>query len=270
VSAQRRPVVTLLTDYGVLDVFVGVCHGVIAKICPQARVIDITHGVSRQDVRGGAQLLAQSLPFLPVGVHVAVVDPTVGGNRRAVALELVDGRVLIGPDNGLLWPAAEVGGGVQRAAEISCSPWRLQPVSPTFHGRDIFVPVAAHIAAGDPFRQAGEPLDPALLVRLEPARSRVEGGTLVATVSHADRFGNVQLAASAAQLELELGERARVLLPAGETVSARLVRTFSEVSEGEALLFEDSARQLALALNGGSFAGHHAVHAGDELRISRD
>src|ERR1700754_2194273 len=101
------PLITLLTDYGLVDEFVGVLHGVIATICPEAKVIDLTHGVPRHDVRSGAGALAQAMPYTPVGVHVAVVDPTVGGDRRGVALRTREGRILIGPDNGLLWPASE-------------------------------------------------------------------------------------------------------------------------------------------------------------------
>jgi hypothetical protein len=161
------PVITFLSDYGLHDDFVGVCHGVIAMICPQARVIDITHGLPRQDVRAGAISLAGALPYTPQGVHLAVVDPDVGAQRRAVALRLADERVLVGPDNGLLWLAAEQSEGVVEAVDIARSPYRLEPVSATFHGRDIFAPVAARLAAGAPLAESGDPLDPTELVRLE-------------------------------------------------------------------------------------------------------
>src|SRR5438270_6807937 len=152
------PVIIFLSDYGLADEFVGICHGVIATICPEARVIDLTHGVERHDVRAGALILRGALPFVPAGVHLAVVDPDVGAKRRAVALRLADGRQLVGPDNGLLWLAAEAGGGVVEAADIARSPLRLEPVSATFHGRDIFAPVAAHLAAGASLTQAGDPV----------------------------------------------------------------------------------------------------------------
>lgn len=267
----RYPVVTLLTDYGVADEFAGVLHGVIATICPDARVIDLTHGVSRHDIRGGAAILAQSLPYLPVGVHMAVVDPTVGGDRRSVALELADDRLLIGPDNGLLWPAAEVGGGVVRAVEISHSAWRLQPVSATFHGRDIFAPVTARLAAGEPIEAAGEALDPALLLRLEAPRAWVEAGTMVASVTTSDRFGNVQLGAVAtdiAPLGAELGDELCVRLPSGQQHPARYVRSFSDVEQGELILFEDSAQRLALGCNRGSAMVRLGLRTGDQLRVS--
>src|ERR671915_2536066 len=138
-----RPI-TFLSDYGLADEFVGVVHGVIARLCPEARVIDVGHGVSRQDVRAGAAMLARALPYVPAGVHLAVVDPEVGARRRALALRTVDeDRLLVGPDNGLLMPAAEHFGGVAQAVEISPSPWRLDPVSAAFHRRDVVAPVAA-------------------------------------------------------------------------------------------------------------------------------
>jgi S-adenosyl-L-methionine hydrolase (adenosine-forming) len=264
-------VITLLTDYGVTDEFAGVMHGVIALICPDARVINLTHGIVRHDIRGGAAILAQSLPYMPIGVHLAVVDPTVGGDRRAVALQLADGRLLVGPDNGLLWPAAELGGGVEQAVELSRSPWRLEPVSATFHGRDIFAPVAARLAGGESLAAAGEPLDPALLIRLEAPRAWTEGGALVATVNNADRFGNLQLAADRADLgatAAEFGQRLLIRLPSGGSRAATYARTFSDVPEGELILFEDSAARLALGFNRGSAAASLGLRPGDELRIS--
>jgi hypothetical protein len=245
---------------------------VIAKICPEARVIDLTHGIRRHDIRSGAGILQQSLSFMPVGVHVAVVDPTVGGDRAAVALRTADGRILVGPDNGVLWLACEESGGVQEAVEISNSPWRLTPVSATFHGRDLFAPVAARLAAGGSLQDAGEPLDPARLVRLQMPRPWIEAGALVTQVSNGDRFGNAQLTArrdDAAVLELELGDAVQVGIPTGENYTARFARTFSDVPEGELILFEDSAHRLALGFNHGSATGRLALRIGDEVRISR-
>lgn len=149
------PVITFLSDYGLLDEFVGICHAVIARRCPPARVIDLTHAIPRHDVRAGAVVLAAAVPFLPPGVHLAVVDPGVGAEgahgRRAVALRTADGdRLLVGPDNGLLMPAAARLAGVSEAVDIGASPERLEPVSRTFHGRDIFAPVAAALAGGAP------------------------------------------------------------------------------------------------------------------------
>lgn len=270
-DASGRPVITLLTDYGITDEFVGVLHGVIARICPAAQVIDLSHGVVPHDIRGGATVLAQALPYMPVGVHVAIVDPTVGGERRSVALRLRDGRVLVGPDNGLLWLAIEAGGGVERAVEISQSRWRLEPVSATFHGRDIFAPVAARLAADEAFEQAGEQLDPARLERLETPRAWTEGGALVAAVGGGDRFGNVQLCADPEDLSglgARLGDLVGIRLESGELHVGTYARTFSDVDDGELILFQDSARKLALGFNRGSAMARLGLRSGDRLRIS--
>jgi S-adenosyl-L-methionine hydrolase (adenosine-forming) len=186
-------IITLLTDYGRDDDFVGVCHGVIRRIHPEATIVDITHGLPRYAVRQGALVLRNTLPFMPVGVHVAVVDPQVGTERRGLALETADGRILVGPDNGLLSLAWERCGGIELAVDITRSPHRLEPVSATFHGRDIFVPVAAHLASGAELADAGDPLDPSALAVVELPAPRNEDDALVAHALVIDRFGNVGL-----------------------------------------------------------------------------
>src|SRR6478672_6554231 len=193
---QSAPaVITFLSDYGLLDEFVGVCHGVIARRAPTARVIDLTHAIPRHDVRAGATVLAAAVPFLPAGVHLAVVDPGVGASgtqaRRAVALRAVaEDRLLVGPDNGLLIPAAERLGGVSEAADVSVSPERLEPVSRTFHGRDIFAPVAAALAIGAPLGDVGELLPLEELRGMALPSARIADGALAAHVLRADGFGN--------------------------------------------------------------------------------
>src|SRR3954462_7890673 len=188
------PLVTFLSDYGHLDEFVGVCHGVIARLAPDVRVIDVTHGIPRHDVRAGALVLRDALPYMPPGVHLAVVDPEVGGRRRAGALACAEEeRILVGPDNGLLTLAAERFGGVIEAIDIGRSPHRLEPVSATFHGRDLFAPVAARLAAGDPLGGRGDPIAPAELVPLELRRARGEGSEVIAHALANDRYGNVIL-----------------------------------------------------------------------------
>ena len=264
------PVVTLLTDYGLDDEFVGVCHGVIARICPSARIIDVSHGIAPQDVRGGALALAAALPFLPIGVHVAVVDPGVGTERRAVALALADGRVLVGPDNGVLSLAVRVGGGARVAVEISSSPLRLEPVSATFHGRDIFAPVAVHLAAGAPLADAGVPLDPSALVALEPPAATVVPGGLIAAALRADRFGNIQLTATHEDVEaagMRLGSSVAVRLASGQTHRARFVRAFAQAAPGELIVYEDANRRLAVAVSHGSAAELLGLAGGEQLTI---
>jgi S-adenosylmethionine hydrolase len=265
-----RPVITFLSDYGLQDDFVGICHGVMARLCPEARIIDLSHGIRRHDALGGAVTLAGALPYLPVGVHLAVVDPDVGAERRAVALRVADQRVLVGPDNGVLSLAAEQAGGVLEAVDIARSQFRLEPVSATFHGRDIFAPVAAHLAGGASLAQAGEPLDPDELVVLELPRPAVQDGTLLAHVIYVDRFGNAALDAGHDDLAgagLKLGREVEVQTPAGARANAQYARTFADVSDGGLLVYEDAYRRLALAVSHGDAAARLAVGVGDELRI---
>ena len=184
---------SFLSDYGRTDEFVGVCHGIVQRIAPGAVVVDLTHEIPRHDVRTGALSLQNAIPYLPRGVHIAVVDPGVGGARRAVALRARDGNLFVGPDNGLLWPAVDACGGVVEAADIAQSPHRLEPVSATFHGRDLFAPVGAHLALGATLEQTGRSLDPGTLEHLELPRSEVSEGRIRTRVVAVDTFGNLQL-----------------------------------------------------------------------------
>lgn len=272
IGAVPDPVISFLSDYGLTDEFVGVCHGVIAQGCPQARVIDVAHGVPAHDVRAGALILARALPHLPVGVHLAVVDPGVGGPRRGVAVATADGRTLVGPDNGLLEPAAAVAGGATAAVDLAGSPLVRAPVSATFHGRDVFAPVAAGLAAGASLQQVGEPIDPAALVALALPRAHAEDGALLAHVVYVDRFGNLQLNASPAELVgLGLGWTPGASLAVEASagpVAVRYARTFADVPDAELVLHEDAAGMLALAVNRGSAARRLGVGVDAQLRIA--
>jgi S-adenosylmethionine hydrolase len=260
-------VLTFLSDYGLDDDFVGVCHGVIAGLAPDVRVIDVTHGIARHDVRSGALVLRRALPFMPAGVHLAVVDPEVGAPRRAVALRCAsEQRLLVGPDNGLLMPAAERFGGVAEAVDIGRSALRLEPLSASFHGRDVFAPVAAALAAGAALAQVGSALDPAGLVALELPRARSTGDGLLAHALQADRYGNVSLDAEHAQLAgsgLCLGRRVTV-----NGRPALYARTFADVPAGGLLLYEDGYRTLALAINRGSALEELGLALDDEVLIA--
>ncbi len=264
------PVITFLSDYGLTDDFVGVCHGVIASLCPGARIIDLTHGVERHDVRAGALILEGAIPYLPVGVHLAVIDPDVGAERRAVALRLADDRMMVGPDNGLLSLAAERAGGVVEAVDIARSEFRLEPVSATFHGRDIFAPVAARLAEGLALAQVGEPSDPDQLLRLLLPRPQLEDGALIAHAIYIDRFGNVQLNAGhdeLAELGMKLGRRVGVEAASGASYVAHYVRTFADLEPGQVMVYEDAYRRLAVAVSHGSAADRLRLEIDDELRI---
>jgi S-adenosylmethionine hydrolase len=276
-NARRatQPIITFLSDYGLQDEFVGVCHGVIARRCPQARVIDLTHGIPAQDVRAGALALAAALPFVPAGVHLAVVDPGVGATdaehaRRAIALRTAAGeRLLVGPDNGLLMLAADRFGGVAQGVDISDSPERLPVLSSTFHGRDLFAPVAAALAAGEPLAGVGTELDVAQLRRLALPEASIRDRSLRAHVLHSDRFGNLILDATPQQLA-RLGAReggSVTVEHRGEFHAARRARTFADVGAGELLIYEDAQRMVALALNGGSAARQLGAAHDDELVV---
>lgn len=263
------PVVTLLTDYGRADDFAGVCHGVIQRICPAARVIDITHGIPRHAVRHGAIVLANTVPYMPVGVHVAVVDPQVGTERRSVAVQTADDRVFVGPDNGLLSLAWERCGGAVLAMDVSRSPHRLEPVSATFHGRDVFAPVAARLAAGADLRESGDPIGVEELELLRLPRAVIEDETLVAHVLLIDRFGNMALDVEHDQLAgtgLRLGQPVEIEV-AGERYLATFAQTFADVRPGEVLVYEDSYRTLAVAINRGDAAATMGAATDAEIRL---
>jgi S-adenosylmethionine hydrolase len=262
-------IITLLTDYGHDDDFVGVCHGVIRSICPDAQIVDVTHGIERYDVRRGALVLKNTLPYMPVGVHVAVVDPQVGSERRALALRCRDGRLLVGPDNGLLSLAWERSGGVELAVDVSRSPHRLEPVSATFHGRDVFAPVAARLAQGSDPADAGEPLDPGGLQRVELPRPHSRDGTLVAHALTVDRFGNVGLNLEHEDLTgtgISLGSTVE-LEAGGERYLAAYAVTFTDVKPGELIVYEDAYRMLSVAINRGDAAGTLALVPDAEVRL---
>jgi S-adenosyl-L-methionine hydrolase (adenosine-forming) len=260
-------IVSLLTDYGHDDEFVGVCHAVIRGIAPDVPIVDLTHGIPTYGVRHGALVLRNSLPYVPKGVHVAIVDPQVGTERRGVALRTADGRVLVGPDNGLLSLAWEHCGGVLEAVDISRSPHRLEPVSATFHGRDIFAPVAARLAAGAELAEAGQHVEPDELQVVELPRPEVRDGEVVAHVLLADRFGNVSLDVRHADLAgsgLGLGRGVEVEA-GGERFVATFAQTFADVPSGDVVLYEDAYRSLALAINRGDAAA--AMQLGPDSRV---
>jgi S-adenosyl-L-methionine hydrolase (adenosine-forming) len=231
-------------------------------------VIDITHGIEPQQVLQGALVLANTLPYMPPGVHVAVVDPGVGGDRKAVALR-GDGRLFVGPDNGVLVVAAEKLGGVSEAVEITSEEFLLSPVSRTFHGRDVFAPAAAHLARGIELGELGPSVAVDELRRLDVPRPEVGVSRLRATVLFVDRYGNVQVSATADDLE-RAGIRpgAQVEVDVGvESYFATVATTFADVRRGEILLYEDSYWNVAVAINGGNAAEMLGARPGRDLRI---
>jgi S-adenosylmethionine hydrolase len=261
--------ITFLTDFGLQDDFVGTCHGVIKGIAPEAEIIDVTHGIPPQGVLQGALTLANSLPFMPAGVHLAVVDPGVGGARRALALRDRAGRMHVGPDNGLLIPAAERFGGIADAYELANPAYALESVSRTFHGRDLFAPAAAHLALGVEPAELGPPIALDALARLDLPEPEVGTSRIHCTVLAIDRFGNVQLNLNRSHSDsVGIVPGARVELQVGpERYYAVAARTFADARRGDLILYEDSYRNLSVAINGGSAAAMFGVKPGQDLRI---
>lgn len=263
-----RPV-TFLTDFGYSDEYPGVCRMVIAGRDPQIKVLDITHGVPPGDIRRGALALASAARFSPPAVHLAVVDPGVGSNRRAVALTCGEHH-LVGPDNGLLALAAAVLGGVEAAFDISATPVRVGD-SDTFHGRDVFSPVAAELALGAAPGELGDPVGFSELVQLEMPEPTVTPQRVDAHALYLDQYGNVILNLHSEVLDgtFLAGEdvaawletsRQRMLVPLG--------RTFADVAAGEPLLYTDSTGYLAVAVNRGSAASRFGLGPDNEVRIT--
>jgi S-adenosyl-L-methionine hydrolase (adenosine-forming) len=269
------PLISFLTDFGP-ESAPAVCRGVMWGIAPEARILDLTHTVRKYAIRDGAFLLSRMVGYLPVGVHVAVVDPGVGTVRRAIAIQTARGDALVGPDNGLLRPAAGVLGGIAGAHEITASDLFLRKVSSTFHGRDIFSPVGAHLANGVPIAEVGPAIDESTLVDLALPEATVQDGVLETAVLFIDSFGNARLAgqpadlASAAGGGLTPGRRFRLsggsIGQAGSAVPWQA--TFGEVAAGEALLYEDADYGgLGVSVNQASAAERFGLEIDTPVRI---
>ncbi len=264
--------ITFLTDFGLEDDFVGTCHGVLKRIAPDTQIIDITHGIRPGHVLQAALMLANTLPYMPPGVHLAVVDPGVGSGRRPLALRDAEGRLYVGPDNGLLIPAADCFGGVVEAHELANPEYALDSVSRTFHGRDLFSPAAAHLSLGVALGELGPPVDPEALVRLDLPEPEVGQSRIRATVLGVDRFGNIALNLSREHLDsVAIVPGMRVELAArGNRYYAVAARTFADAPTGELILYEDSYRSVAIAVSRGSAAAVLGVEEGAEIVLQID
>jgi S-adenosylmethionine hydrolase len=275
---RERQVIGFLTDFG-FDGAAAICRGVMLSIARDAQIVDISHTVRKYAIADGAYVLAATLPWLPVGVHVAVVDPGVGTARRPLAVLTKRGDVLIGPDNGLLLPAAERLGGIVEARLIANAAW-MQPIqSATFHGRDIFAPVTAHLAMGAAFADVGPGVELASLVRLALPEPEIENGRLSTGVVYVDSFGNLRLAGGAAELTQALGSvdpGTGLIIDFGgagargqrwERLAWR--RTFGEATAGELLAYEDSSGNVAIAVSNGDASARLGVVTGARIGIRR-
>ncbi|HEY7400596.1 MAG TPA: SAM-dependent chlorinase/fluorinase [Actinomycetota bacterium] len=260
--------VLFLSDLGLRDEFVGVCHSVIERIAPGTTVIDLSHGVAPQDVQLGALILRESVPYSPDhAVFLGVVDPGVGTDRKGVVVETESGRVLVGPDNGLLSLAWEAAGGASRAYEIASDEVVLTPVSNVFHGRDVFAPAAAHVAAGMPPEKMGPELDPASLQAVSLPVPEVLPGEIHCQVLDVDRFGNLRLNVRPADVERAgLAEQGaiKVATTASSTL-ARRVSTYGEVGPGDYAAIEDAWGWVAVIRFEASAAADLVARSGDPV-----
>jgi S-adenosyl-L-methionine hydrolase (adenosine-forming) len=260
--------VSFLSDFGLDDDFVGTCHGVIKRIAPDVEIIDVTHGIAPQAVLPGALILRNTLRYLPAGVHLGVVDPGVGGTRRPLIVRDANGDLFVGPDNGLLVLAAELAG-IESAHEIANPAYALEPVSRTFHGRDLFAPAAAHLALGVEPAELGPPLAPDALVRLDIPKPVVDDGVVDASVLYVDRYGNMQLNMTRDDLDrvgIVPGTRFELEL-AGERYYAVVARTFADARAGDVILYEDSYANMSVAISNGNAAQMLHATAGRPIRI---
>ncbi len=262
-----RPV-CFLSDFGLADDFVGTCKGVMLRVAPGLPIVDLTHEVPGFAVEAGAEILQHATRYMPAdAVYLAIVDPGVGTKRRKIALATEDGALLVGPDNGLLVPAAESLGGVSGAVALTEESYHLKPVSNTFHGRDVFAPVAAHLAAGVELSDLGEPLAPPSLVRLDPPDALSDTGEgFVTRIISIDRFGNARLSVAQEGSGLEYGDDLKVDIGDGR-MSVRYVETFGSAKAGELVLVPDSHWRLSLAINKGNAAQALALAVGGKVRL---
>jgi len=280
----RFDTISFLSDYGLQDEFVGVVKAVIRSLAPHTTVLDITHSLPPHDVRAGALTLARSIQYLPAGVVLAVVDPGVGSDRRAVAIEVGgeeggpdgagpdgagpggDRAILLGPDNGLLASAVALAGGARRAVSLTNTDYHLDAPGPTFAGRDIFAPAAAHLANGVDLSELGEAVDPySLLPGIVPL-TREENGGLVGEVLWVDRFGNAQLNVGPDEV-VAMGDRVLVTIGDKPPRLALRVTSYAALKAGQVGLVVDSYGLLSVALNRRSAADELRIGSGDAITL---
>jgi S-adenosyl-L-methionine hydrolase (adenosine-forming) len=261
-------IVCFLSDFGLTDDFVGTCRGVMAGISPSTTIVDLTHDVPGFRVEAGAEILRHATRYMPTGtIYLAVVDPGVGTKRRGLALRAGDSH-LVGPDNGLLIPAAEALGGISSAVALTNPDYQIHPVSNTFHGRDVFAPAAAHLAAGVAVEELGDALSTGELRTIsvpEAGEDDGEGGFLASILS-VDRYGNARLSVMQENANLEYGQTLHVDAGDGK-MSVRYVETFGSAKAGELILVPDSHWRLSLAVNQGNAAKALALGVGGRVRL---
>ena len=264
-----RPI-CFLSDYGLVDDFVGLCKGVMLWISPGTTVVDLTHEVPGFGVEAGAEILEHATRYMPENtVYLAIVDPGVGTERRALALSTASGAFLVGPDNGLLVAAAEALEGIAGAVSLTNADYHIHPVSSTFHGRDVFAPAAAHLASGLEIERLGEAVDPASLARVKVlGMEKEDTDTIIATIIGVDRYGNVRLSVAADETTLGFGALLKVEADVDDDIPIRYVETFGHSKVGDLVLVPDSHRRLSLSVNQGNASRALALEVGDRVRLT--
>jgi S-adenosyl-L-methionine hydrolase (adenosine-forming) len=258
--------VSFLSDFGQADEFVGVVKSVIRGLAPHATVIDLTHEIAAHDVRAGSLALARAVPYLASGIVLAVVDPGVGTNRRAVAVEVAGGEgVFVGPDNGLIAAAVAITGGAGRCVELTNPKYQLETAGNTFAARDVFGPAAAHLCAGVDLSDLGDAIDPVTMLPGMLPISREEDGAILAEVLWVDRYGNVQLNVDADELAT-LGEPVSVVIGDKARVVHRAA-AYAAVKPGDIGVVIDAYGLVSLAADRSSAAAALRLHAGDGVQL---
>ena len=266
-QTNNMKIITLTSDFGVQSQGVGNMEAVIYPICPDAKVVHLMHGIPDFNLLVGARTM-ETVQFMPVGYHVCVVDPGVGTNRRAIIIQTMRGDYLIGPDNGVLLPIAKILG-IKKVVEITNEKFMLKPVSPLFHGRHIFAPVAAHLAAGINIPEFGKEINPDHLTKVPYDEAIVTGNKVKATIIHINKYGSLHLNLTHKEFDtLVLVHNQKVTLNLkSKKITLPFVNTFGDVLEGKEVLLKDDYGRIEVAINCGNFAKKYKLKVGDKITL---
>lgn len=266
---SQRPFISLTSDFGVQSQSVGVMEAVARTLSPTSTVLHLMHGLPAYNIVPAARTL-EATAYLPIGCHVCVCDPGVGSERHALAIEVARGDFLIGPDNGVLLPASRILGGIRSVVSITNPSYMRHPVSPIFHGRDVFVPAAAHLANGISIKELGDSLSIQSLAPSCYLESTFSDGVFYTHAIQVNRFGSVHLNVSHADwdgAEPVLGEDVVVSSNGNKSFTAKIARTFADVDIGKALVIKDDYGRVCLAMNQNSLAERMDISIGDRIQI---
>lgn len=265
---MKRKFISLTSDFGVGSQGIGLMHAVAKEICPDCEVLDLRHGLPGFNITEGAWTL-ESVSYLPVGCHVCVVDPGVGTSRKAIIIKTKRGDYLIGPDNGVLIPASKILGGIEKVVEITNDKYMRKPVSPVFHGRDVFMPAAAWLARGVRLEEFGPEINPEDLVRAPYDEAMVSKGLVDGEIIHVNHFGSIFINVRQEDFSksgIRYGDDV-LIETKNRKIKTRFLKTFGEVAKGEAVIFPDDYGRIEIAINMGNFSKKFGTKLGDRVRI---